>query len=199
MHPHAPQPAPARCPRCLLRWEDCLCADVVPVPTRTHFLLLRHIKEACKSSNTGRLAHLALPSSALVDWGAPGQPLDEAPLREPGTWVLFPEGQPLSALPEPPRRLVVLDGSWPQARRMLHRIRALQTMPRVTLPPPEVAPLRLRRPPHPDGMSTIEAVAQAVEVLEGPERAAPLRALFATLVRRVLVSRGTWPGGGAAP
>lgn len=187
-------PIPARCPRCFMRWEHCLCKDVVKVDTATHFLVLRHAKEICKSSNTGRLVAMALNNSSLVEWGVAGQALDERVLKQEGTWVLYPDGEPADRLHTPPRTLVVLDGSWPQARHMLHRIPTLRTMPRVSLPPPEVAPLRLRQPPLKEGMSTLEAVAKVVALLEGEPKARPLRELHATMVKRVMITRGTWPG-----
>ncbi len=45
-----------RCPRCLLRPARCLCALVVPVTARTEVIVVRHIKERYKTSNTARLA-----------------------------------------------------------------------------------------------------------------------------------------------
>ena len=54
----------------------------------------------------------------------------------------------------------------------------------------EIDDERLRRPTQPDGMSTIEAVAAALSLLEGPDVAAPLWALHGELVRRADIMRG---------
>jgi hypothetical protein len=43
----------------------------------------------------------------------------------------------------------------------------------------------LREPSHPAGMSTLDAVARAVALLEGPEAAAPLARLAALRVQRI--------------
>jgi DTW domain-containing protein len=138
--------------------------------------------ERWKPSNTARLAALALPSCEIVDHGAVGRPVALDDLREPGTWLLFPGA---GARPEgAPRRLVVLDGSWTQARRMVQRLPLLRALPRLSLPAPSSAVERMRRPPDESGMATLEAIARALELLEGPEVARPLDELFAEVVRR---------------
>src|SRR5688572_8263285 len=116
-----------RCGRCKVR--ECLCAEIPTVVTRTRFLLVRHAAEAKKSSNTGRLAALALPNSELYEYGRLGAPLDETALAAPDTWLLYPEGPPAAGPPPQPARVVVLDGTWQQARHMRQRIVALRAMP----------------------------------------------------------------------
>ena len=51
-----------RCPRCLL--ARCLCASLPRVEARTRIVLVRHLNERYRSSNTARLAALALPCAA---------------------------------------------------------------------------------------------------------------------------------------
>ena len=153
--------------------------------TRTRVLLLQHVMEARKKSNTGGVAMLALANARLLTYGATTEPFDTTPLAEPGTWLLFPDGAPAPPDAPAPRQLVVLDGSWSQARRMTQRLPLLWTLPRLVLPPPAAGTLRLREPTHPAGMSTLEAIARAVAVLEGPETAAPLERLAALRVQRI--------------
>src|SRR6266567_1561673 len=156
-----------RCPACFFRPEECLCpACLPPAQTRTRFLLLRHVSERLRPTNTARWAALALSEARLVDYGARGALLDEAPLALPGTCVLWPgAAAPLAA---PPRQVVVVDASWSQARRMLQRIPAL------------------REPPGADGMSTLEAVARTLELLGEPAAAAKLDRIHALSVERGL-------------
>ena len=183
MSPRAP-PRP-RCPRCYLPAHLCLCAELPRVETRTRFLLLQHLLEMGKKSNTGRVATLALVNSQQLTYGSPAGALDTALLSEPGTWLLFPEGPPASPDAPVPRQVVVVDASWSQARRMTQRLAVLRTLPRLVLPPPEPGMLQLREPSHPAGMSTLDAIARAVALLEGPEVAAPLVRLAELRVRRI--------------
>lgn len=180
--PGSPRP---RCGRCNLPVHLCLCAELPRVETRTRILLVQHVMELGKKSNTGRLAALALTSCRPLTYGSPTEFIDTALLSEPGTWLLFPDGPPAPPDAPAPRQLVVLDASWSQARRMTQRLPVLRTLPRLVLPPPEPGLLRLREPTHPSGMSTLDAVARAVAMLEGPEVAAPLERLAALRVQRI--------------
>ncbi len=174
-----------RCERCNLPPHLCLCAEIPQVETRTRLLLLQHGVETWKKSNTGRVAALALANARLLTYGARDEAFDATLLREPGTWLLFPDGPTAPPDAPAPRQLVVLDASWSQARRMSQRIPELRTLPRLVLPPPAPGTLQLREPTHPSGMSTLDAIARAVAVLEGPEAAAPLEQLAALRVQRI--------------
>ncbi|NTX66655.1 DTW domain-containing protein [Myxococcus sp. CA051A] len=174
-----------RCQRCNLPQHLCLCAEIPQVATRTRIVLLQHIVETWKKSNTGRVAALALSNAKLLTYGAPDESFDTSVLSEPGTWMLFPDGPSAPPDAPAPRQLVVLDGSWSQARRMSQRIPVLRTLPRLVLPPPESGMLMLRAPTHPSGMSTLDAIARAVAMLEGPEAAAALERLAALRVQRI--------------
>ena len=186
-----------RCPRCHFPPELCLCPEVPRLVPPCRFLVLRHASELERLSNTVRWAALALEGTRVIDHGLPGPPLDDAALRAPGSVVLFPS--PLLAPPPlvRPTQIIVPDGTWSQARRMLQRIPALQTLPRLSLagPPPG---LRLRRPFRGDGMSTLEAIAGALAALGAPDQAEALLALHAAGVERVLRLKGVWGAESAA-
>jgi DTW domain-containing protein YfiP len=148
-------------------------------------VIVRHAAERWRVSNTGRLAALAMASCRLVDHALEGQPLEPADLAQGGdTWLLYPEGPeaPPSGPSPPPSILLVLDGTWAQARRMRQRLAWLRRLPVLRLPALPAGVPRLRRPPDPSAMSTLEAIARAVALLEGPAIAAPLEALHAAAV-----------------
>jgi len=152
-------------------------------------VIVRHQSERHRSSNTGRLAHAALPNSVLVDYREPLPPLA-------GAWLLFPEGEPAHAAPEPPpRQLIVLDATWSQARRMYRKLGALRGLPVLRLPDAAMPEARLRESPAPGRVSTIEAIARALRLVEGDAVAASLEALFALAVARAAASgRNIQPG-----
>jgi DTW domain-containing protein YfiP len=191
MRSSTPLDLAGHCHNCRLNLAICLCAALPRVVTRTEVLIIRHAAELRLTSNTARFAALALPNSRIVEY-AGRHHFDEAVLEEAGSVLLFNASGSARErdFDPPPRRLVVLDGSFRQARRMYKRIERLRTMPELCLAPPAIAPIRLRQPPHADGMSTLEAIAHALARLEGPEVAEPLHALHAELVRRVDELRG---------
>jgi DTW domain-containing protein YfiP len=166
------------CIRC--RLLECICDKLPRLSTRTRFLLIRHVFERNRPSNTGHFARLALGCD-LLEYGSREAPLDESRVpRGPGTYLLFPGA---TAEPEqPPERLIVLDGSWSQAGHMRQRLRALHGLPLISLSPRHPNRRRLRRPRDAQGMSTLEAIAAALARFEGEEVAAPLEALHDLIV-----------------
>jgi DTW domain-containing protein len=181
---------PGRCRACILPERICLCAEVPRIETKTRIFLIRHWKETLKSTNTARLAALALPNLSMRPYGAPDAPFDEDGVPTEDTWVLFPDGGAREVPSPPPRTLIVVDGTWKQARRIVHHVPKLRAMPRLALPPPLPGTRRLRQPPHADGMSTVEAIAQALFLLEGPQVSEPLHALHRLHMERILNCRG---------
>lgn len=183
-----PARAGVRCAACLLR-ADCLCEAVPRIENRTEIVVVRHYAEEGRASNSGRLAAQALARCRLVPYGARDAALPPDALGGDDTWLLFPE--PSAPPVRPPARVVVLDASWSQARRMRQRIPALRGMPVLAIAPrPAAERVRtLRTPPHPGQLPTILAIAEALAALEGEDVAAPLRALWTLAVDRMTADR----------
>ena len=178
-----PEPGHERCPRCLFQRRVCLCAEIPTLETQTRIVIVRHHLERWRSSNSGRLAHLALTNSVIVDHGGEGGPAVLPPLE--GAWLVYPEGEPRVVAPvPPPRQLVFLDATWSQARRMFRKLDALRGLPILRLPDAPMPAARLRESPGEGRVSTIEAIARALRLVEGEAPAAALEALFALAVQR---------------
>lgn len=175
-----------RCPRCFFRGSPCLCPEVPSVSARLEVIVLRHAAELGKQTNSARWAALAL-GLRIIDYAATAAPFEISTLPLEGAWLLFPGGDPTPPA-APPRRLIVPDGTWQQARRMVARIPALCALPRLAIPAPPAGP-RLRRAVDPEGMSTLEAIAEALFVCGEPGPGQQLRDLHAAVVRRSERSR----------
>lgn len=157
-----------------------MCADVARAPTRIRVVLLVHHIELRKSSNTGLLATELLEGSRVVVRGRP----DVAPSvpDEGRRLLLFPADGAVPLGPshcalaaEASVTLVVPDGTWDQARRASRRDPwALGASP-VCLPSLPPSAYRLRTAPRPGMVSTLEAIAHAVALLEGPSTGEPIR------------------------
>jgi DTW domain-containing protein YfiP len=63
---------------------------------------------------------------------------------------------------------------------------------RITLTAPPRPALRLRESSFAEGRSTLEAIAEALAMIEGPQVAEPLFALHDLFVERVLRARGVY-------
>lgn len=196
-HVKPPEPNGPHCERCWLARRFCLCAEAPRVSTKTEILIVRHVIESYRPSNSARIAALSLERCEVLKYGAPGETFDERRLREEGTWFLYPGGPPADFASGRPRRLVVLDGTWRHTRRMFIRIGALRGMPRLSLPAPEAPPeARLRRGRSIHEMATLEAIGHALTLIEGEEVGRPLLDLYRLFVQRALAAaaggRGRW-------
>jgi len=183
-----------QCPRCLRPQTHCLCPLIPSLDSRTRVLLLQHPSEVNHALNTARLAALGLTNAELIV----GEVFEDLPglLNRPGyqARLLFPadDAQPLQANRESdqPLLLVVPDGTWRKARKMLHLNPLLAALPRVTLAQGGVSRYRLRKAPGPGALSTIEAIVQALETLEAPTTFAPLLKPFEALIEGQIAAMG---------
>lgn len=176
-----------RCPRCRRPAALCYCAHLPSLETRARIVILQHPRESRVPIGTARMAHLALPNSELHA----GIEFDQHPrvseLRaRPGTMLLFPgEGAldparlPAGAL----EHLIVIDGTWAQARKVLKLNPALRALPRLGLKPSRPGNYRIRLEPAPECLATIEAISTVLGVLErDPARFETMLAAFTFMV-----------------
>ncbi|MBI5517093.1 MAG: DTW domain-containing protein [Deltaproteobacteria bacterium] len=190
------------CDRCRRPLGVCFCALVQPVRTRTRVLLLQHPRERDVPVNTARMAALALPEATLrvgVDFTRDALVQGMVTDRALPAVVLFPSEDATdlrASPPDGPVTLVVIDGTWSQARAMVRHNPWLRALPRYRLDP--AVPSRygaVRREPDDTSRATLEALAEALSVLEGdpslvPTLLAPLEALVETQLRYAREGKG---------
>ena len=189
---------PTPCPACRLQGWLCVCAHAPRVTTRTALVLVVHVQDLGRTSNTVRLLALAIRGATVLCHGAfpdPADPADHVPAGATPV-VLFPGhgARPLTpelvaALPSPPA-LVVPDGNWRQASRMVKRLPLLAGAVKAALPVRAFAGTAVRRNHEGHHMSTYEAVAQALGILEGEAVAGPLFDFYRRATDRMLLVRG---------
>lgn len=153
-------------------------------------MLLQHPRERHVAVGTARMAHLALPNSVLrlgTDFST--DPVVCAALKQsPPPYLLFPGPRAIDAAALPKDRavtLIVLDGTWWQARKLLHLNPALAALPQIAFTPRQPSAYRIRRQPAAFCLSTIEALAEVLPLIE-PEGTAVGRLLepFHAMVAR---------------
>ena len=189
-----------RCADCRLVLADCLCALIPRLETRTHVVLILHQMEASKTSNTGLLALRCLPNSSIVIRGAPGRPITDTRWNQTSdadTVLLFPhpDARPIDSWRDHPRplTLVVPDGTWRQAQRVRRRVPGLFNAPCGVVTRGAPSAYRLRTTWDPKRLATLEAIAEALGVLEGPVTRDALLRIFDVMVERSLRLRSPPP------
>lgn len=172
----------SRCGTCGLYVALCECAALPVLATQTEVVVLLHRLERFKSSNTGKLAARMLARGTVVVGGAPV----ELP-PSPGSYVLFPHATAIplvEAQSRGLRRLIVPDGTWPQAGRLARRDPVCAGLPCVSLQSARPSRYALRRSDRPHALATIEAIAEALRLLEGDAIADAMQDAFAHWVER---------------
>lgn len=208
--PPAPAPEPVdgaasprgRCWTCFRPETHCYCALVPKLATRTRVVVLQHPRERDTAIGTARMASLCLEGAELhvgVRWegtsalaSALGDPARPPILLWPGVGARDLAQEP----PEGPVTLVVVDGTWWQAKALVRDNPTLATLPRYTFVPPRPSDYRIRKEPSLECVSTVEATAHALGLLEGdPARFEAMLVPFRALVDRQIASRDTHQAG----
>jgi DTW domain-containing protein YfiP len=188
-----------RCRVCRMLGRLCVCPLMPdpPLVTRTRVVLVMHRVEVSKSTNTGRLAVACLANSEMAVRGQKAKPLESLTWSESARPLLlfpFEDATPIAdvatAPDDRPVVLIVPDGTWRQASKVRRRVPGLEGVPCVSVPGEARLPHRLRAEAHAHGLSTIEAVARALGVLEGDEVRRTLEGVFRSMVERTLWTRG---------
>jgi DTW domain-containing protein len=205
------------CPNCRKPVALCVCAAIAPIETRAQLVILQHPQEQDHVLGTAHLAHRQFANARLViglSWpslaAALGRPTADA--RRWGVLYLGPhkpagprrilsvvdgDGTPLA---DPDHLIaaldgiILLDGSWSQAKALWWRNPWLLKLRRLVLAPPRPSLYgALRKEPRADSVSTLEAAAYCLATIEGD--AAIVERALAPLV--LLLARNG--GGKAAP
>lgn len=177
---------PGRCFTCWVLQPHCVCKALPKVDNRTEVVILRHETEAKKSTGTARIAELVLGRVRVLPHSVKPEELEPLLLD---CWLLYPTGSERPAV-TPPERLIVLDGTWVQSRHMLKKMPRLAELPWLSLPAKATAPRRLRSSPDHDARATLEAIADALELLEGHAIAGPVHHAHELFVQQTLRARG---------
>ena len=179
-------PKGERCAGCRLVPSHCICALRPAVPTRAGMCLLMADIEPLKPSNTGWLIADVVADTFAFGWARTEvQPGLLALLADP-QWqpvVVFPgefvapervvtQVVPADDAPAGKRPLfILLDATWPEARKMFRKSPYLDRFLVLSLAPEQISRYRLRRSRREDHFCTAEVAALCLE-LAGEEQAA---------------------------
>jgi DTW domain-containing protein len=210
----------AECPRCLKAQPLCICDSVTPLDNRLSLLILQHPQEQDRALGTAQLLALHF-HDAVVKIGLSWPSLSKAlgrPVADPARWAVLYLGSASAAALDSEREIValtrkggiaenqrailaglegvvLLDGTWSQAKALWWRNPWMLKCQRVILNPAHPSRYgKLRREPRREGLSTIEAAALLIGTLEKrPDIAATLNASFERMLTRYREVERTHP------
>ncbi len=209
---HHPEPE-ATCPTCGRAAAYCVCEFITPIATRTKLLILQHPQEPGVDIGTVPILKASFPSSLIRTglswpnlkkvlgrevenqrWGVLylGSVHVENLPKERSLFVVDKKGDPRADQEQALQRLegiVVLDGTWSQAKTLWWRNAWLLKLSRLVLRPARHSIYdKVRREPRKGCLSTVESVGEVLSLLEGrPDiqegLAKPLRELVERLAK----------------
>jgi DTW domain-containing protein YfiP len=209
-HEPAFDPSEPVCPRCLKPLALCVCDEVRPIANRIAVLILQHPQEQDKLLGTARLTAQQFSNATFrvgLSWPSLAKALGKS--AEPKRWATlflgaakpsdYPAGRDVAAFDRKNKAvedqdrelagidgIILLDGSWSQAKTLWWRNAWLLKGKRIALRPRRPSQYgRLRREPRREGLSTIEAAGMVLAQLEKrPETEAETGRIFARMLQR---------------
>jgi DTW domain-containing protein YfiP len=196
-----------RCEGCRVPHSHCLCALRPRVPTRSGVCLIMADIEPLKPSNTGWLIADVVADTAAFGWAR--TVVDPALLA----MLADPQWQPYLVFPgefvEPERVVtqvlvtpealgkrplfVLLDATWPEARKMFRKSPYLNHLPVLSLQPEQLSAYRLRRSTRDDHLCTSEVAALCLALAGDAQAAQVLEAYLEVFTHHYLNAKNSVP------
>jgi DTW domain-containing protein YfiP len=132
-------------------------------------LILQHVAERFHPFNTARIVQKSLHHCHLITDHNRRFATHDLPLsRNAGLLYLGADASSLTELPvaDRPDQLVVIDGTWHQAKTIVRDVPQLRALPCYRLTPATPGQYRIRREPNAQSLSTLEATVAALQTLE---------------------------------
>jgi hypothetical protein len=208
------------CPQCCKPLALCVCDAVETIKARTSVLILQHPQEQDRALGTARLTALHFADAVLkigLSWPSLSKALGRR-VHDPSRWAVLYLGSAKvddldtdraivainrkgeiednqRAILEDIEGIVLLDGTWSQAKALWWRNAWMLKCQRVILGPRQVSRYgKLRKEPRRDGLATIEAAAMMLAALERrPDIEATLLESFERMLAKYREAQATMP------
>ncbi|MFP5384600.1 MAG: tRNA-uridine aminocarboxypropyltransferase [Bacteriovoracia bacterium] len=161
------------CLKCRRRLLTCVCEKLRPFETNSRFIILMHPMEFKKEKvGTGRFSHLILNNSEIiVDINFDENLRLQEILKDSDyeTYLLYPgyetidlgtDELKIKLLKRP--QFIVIDGTWPCAKKMMKLSTSLHHLPRVSFNTKRESEFKVKHQPLPGCLSTVESIHQVL-------------------------------------
>ncbi len=149
------------CFSCLRPHSHCVCNLVDPFEAHCNLVLLQHPNEWRKYYSTAKLVTQSVVNSRLLRGVIfPEHELTEV-VQRPDTFLLYPRPDALDCSEVRLTKnstVVVIDGTWHEAGKILFRNPMLKTLPCISFSNPIESSYRIRKQPRQGYLSTVESI-----------------------------------------
>ncbi|WP_441277342.1 tRNA-uridine aminocarboxypropyltransferase [Tardiphaga sp. 172_B4_N1_3] len=208
------------CPHCHKPMPLCICDSITPIDNKIELLILQHPQEQDRALGTARVAALHFKKATVkigLSWPSLAKALGK-PVADPARWAILYLGsakvtdyetdrdilaidrkgqaeENQRALLKDIQGIVLLDGTWSQAKALWWRNAWMLKCQRVILGPAKPSLYgKLRREPRKDGLSTIEAAGMLLASLERkPDIEATLNEAFERMLAKYREAQTVMP------
>lgn len=203
-------PRNARCDGCRLVPSHCMCALRPKVPTRAGVCLIMADIEALKPSNTGWLIADVVADTFAFEWARTevdpalitllADPQWQPYLVFPGEFVEAERvvadvlaADPVDTTTGKRSLFVLLDATWPEARKMFRKSPYLNHLPVLSLQSEQLSRYKLRRSQRDTHFCTSEVAALCMELAGETHAAQTLEAYLDVFTNRYLKTKQQQP------
>lgn len=159
------------CNHCHYPIKTCVCEAVSKISCETKIYVMQHPSEVKEAKNTVRLAQLCLPNLEVYIGEEPESFKLIQNLSKENTFLLYPdenaaEIENLNKTSVQKINLIILDGTWKKAYKLKMKnpwLSSFKTLTFANLPKNQYT---IRKAKRPDSLSSLEAIAYSIEVLE---------------------------------
>lgn len=177
------------CYTCVRPKRVCLCDSIIEENNTCTIGILQHPNEKGKTFNTAKVAELSLKESFLFT----GVCFDNhnefkthlSTFTPSKIGVLYPSSTAidLSEAPQGLECLIIVDGTWPEAKQILKKTECLQSIQHYAFKPETVTKYSLRKEPDIDYVCSLEAIVESLRIIENDRHV--YQSLLSTLNKMV--------------
>lgn len=165
------------CLKCLRAKNACYCHKIKPIELPFDLGILMHPLEFRSKTGSGRMLHLNVTNSTLIcDTHFDKNSEFDRLITGKETYLLYPGKQSLDLNqhgfdfdPDNKPLFLLIDGTWPCAKKMLKLSEKLQQLPRISFTPKGESRFTFKRQPIDGCVSSLEAVYELGKLLS-PQR-----------------------------
>lgn len=178
------------CERCLFTPSTCICGAIKRLTNKVSVVILQHPSEEKIAKNTAKLLNLSLTDCKIIkgENNTDFAMLNSLPVKS--TVLLYPNEHATNLDDTNPKpalsnitHLIVIDGTWKKAYKILQLTPLLTKFKTVSFKQLPQNRYAIRKAPRADSLSTLEAVAHSLLLIE-QLNPAPLYNLLDELIQK---------------
>jgi DTW domain-containing protein YfiP len=176
------------CNNCQFALNTCLCGAITTVKNHVNIIILQHPSEQKIAKNTAKLLNLSLTNCQIIigenndDFAQlKALPINTTALLYPNEQAVYLDDSSALNTLQPITHLVVIDGTWKKAYKILQLCTLLKQFKTVSFKQLPKNRYAIRKAPRADSLSTLEAVAHSLFLIEQLD-ATPLYNLLDQLI-----------------